>query len=75
MEYKIWFITGISSGLGKALAHSVMENGDFVIGTFRQQTQVDDFNKENEGKAFAILLDISDEKSIEQKVEKLMDSH
>lgn len=72
MDKKIWFITGISSGLGKALAQSVMENGDFAIGTFRQQTQVDDYNRANDGNGFAILLDISDEKSIESKVEELI---
>ena len=44
MRNKIWFITGISSGLGKALAQTVIENGDFVIGTFRNQTQADVFN-------------------------------
>jgi len=34
MKPKTWFITGISSGLGKALAHTVISNGDFVIGSF-----------------------------------------
>ena len=59
MKPKIWFITGISSGLGKALAEAVIENGDFVIGTFRNQIQVDVFNNAYKDEAFALKLDIT----------------
>jgi NAD(P)-dependent dehydrogenase (short-subunit alcohol dehydrogenase family) len=59
MKNKIWYITGISSGLGKALAQTVIEQGDFVIGTFRSQTQADIFNNENENKGFALNLDVT----------------
>lgn len=59
MKSKIWFITGISSGLGKALAQSVIGNGDFVIGTFRSQIQADVFNNQHKDEAFAIALDIT----------------
>lgn len=60
-----WVITGISSGLGKALAEAVLTKGDFVIGTFRKQSQVDEFNQTYEGKGFAYLLDITDLEEIE----------
>lgn len=33
---KTWFITGISRGLGKALAEAVLARGDTVIGTVRE---------------------------------------
>lgn len=68
MKNKIWFITGISSGLGKALARTVIENGDFVIGTFRNQTQADVFNNQYKDKAFALTLDITKETEIEKAV-------
>lgn len=61
---KTWFITGISSGLGKALATAIIANGDFVIGTFRNQTQVDAFNNTFKNKAFAVLLDVTSDESI-----------
>lgn len=65
MENKIWFITGISSGLGKAIAQTVIENGDFVIGTFRQQTQAEAFNSVHKNKAFALTLDITNPAEID----------
>ena len=68
MENKIWFITGISSGLGKALAQTVIDQGDFVIGTFRDQSQADIFNNHYKDKAFAVTLDITKETEIEKAV-------
>lgn len=35
MAGKIWFITGISRGLGFALANAALANGDHVVGTTR----------------------------------------
>ncbi len=66
MEQKIWFITGISSGLGKALAQAVIENGDFVIGTFRNQAEADAFNNLQKEKAIALILDITKPDEIER---------
>lgn len=56
---KIWIITGISSGLGKALAEAVIAKGDYVVGTMRNPSQIEKFNRENEGKAVALPLDLS----------------
>ena len=56
---KIWFITGISSGLGKALAEEVIAAGDFVIGSFRQQIQVDVFNNAYKNEALALRMDVT----------------
>ena len=72
MEKRIWFITGISSGLGKALAEEVMAKGDFVIGTFRNKAQVLQFNKEHRSKGFALLLDITHLLEIEAVVQEVV---
>ena len=66
MKNRIWFITGISSGLDKALAQTVMEQGDFVIGTFRNQLQADAFNAQNRDKAFALIMDVTNPAEIEK---------
>lgn len=65
---KIWFITGISSGLGKALAQTILDKGDFVIGTFRNQSQTDAFNIQHKEKALALTLDITMSNEIERAV-------
>ena len=59
MSNKIWFITGISSGLGKALAEAVIKKGDFVFGTFRKPKQVQAFNEKYANKAMALQVDIT----------------
>ena len=34
---KNWFITGVSRGLGKALAEAALARGDTVVGTVREK--------------------------------------
>ena len=75
MTKKTWFITGISSGLGKALAKTVIENGDFVIGTFRNPSQTDAFNAEYKNKAFALALDITKPDEIEKAVQNVAERY
>ncbi|MEM9679913.1 MAG: oxidoreductase [Bacteroidota bacterium] len=71
MTPRIWLITGISSGLGKALAETVMKSGDRVIGTFRNQDQADQFNEIHKDQGYAVVLDITDEDRIEHVVKHI----
>lgn len=75
MKNKIWLITGISSGLGKALAESVIEKGDFVIGTFRKESQVEEFNKKHTNNAKAVVLDITKENGIKNCIDKIISDY
>lgn len=69
MTQKTWLITGISSGLGQALAQTVIERGDRVIGTFRQQAQIDVFNDLYQNKAIGIKLDLTNSTEIQDAFE------
>lgn len=39
---KIWFITGSSRGLGRAITEAVLRAGDRVVATARNPRQLDD---------------------------------
>ena len=75
MDKKIWLITGISSGLGKSLAAYVMDQGDFVIGTFRSQHQVDEFKAKHQGAGDAFLLDIKNGEEMHSMVRSILSQY
>lgn len=55
-----WLITGVSSGLGRALAEQVLDRGDVVVGTLRDPRQAAAFEALAPGRAFAVQLDTTD---------------
>jgi NAD(P)-dependent dehydrogenase (short-subunit alcohol dehydrogenase family) len=57
---KIWFITGCSSGFGRAVAEAALARGDTVIGTVRKAEQCQEFAGLAPGRAFAEQLDVRD---------------
>lgn len=59
MHKKIWFITGISSGFGRAIADAALQTGHVVVGTFRQQAQTDAFNRQSKSNALALTVDVT----------------
>ncbi|WP_405207151.1 SDR family NAD(P)-dependent oxidoreductase [Aquimarina sp. LLG6339-5] len=70
---KVVFITGVSSGLGKDLAELLLKEGAKVIATFRKESQAKSFEEKNEGNAIGIVVDIKDNKMIEQGVKRALD--
>jgi NAD(P)-dependent dehydrogenase (short-subunit alcohol dehydrogenase family) len=68
MDRKIWFITGISSGIGQALARAAVSQGDFVVGTFRNSEQTQRFNENHVGKALGLTVDITNPDDVAQSV-------
>lgn len=55
----IWLITGVSSGIGRALAGAALDRGDTVIATFRKQDQADSFETRFSGRSFGCVLDLA----------------
>ena len=70
---RVWFITGISSGLGKGMAEAVIEKGEFVIGTFRKSSEVEAFNNLHQQNARAIQLDITEIDRIENIIHAIIE--
>jgi NAD(P)-dependent dehydrogenase (short-subunit alcohol dehydrogenase family) len=57
---RTWFITGVSTGIGRATAQAALARGDRVIGTLRRPDQCAAFEGLAPGRAHAVLLDVSD---------------
>lgn len=70
-----WFITGVSSGFGRALAEAVLAKGDNVIGTVRQEAARAPFEALAPGKAFAVVLDVTDEVAVHEVVDDVAAKH
>src|SRR3954453_20123461 len=57
---RVWFITGTSSGFGRALAQAALEHGDRVVATARSTDRISDFARELPDHAVAVPLDVTD---------------
>jgi len=53
-----WFITGVSGGIGRAIAAAALARGDRVVGTVRREADAAAFEALAPGSAFPLLLDV-----------------
>jgi len=64
----VWFITGCSTGLGRALAQRVIESGARAVVTARDPSKVADLVAGHEDQALAVALDVNDAAQIKSAV-------
>ncbi|EGE58967.1 short chain dehydrogenase [Rhizobium etli CNPAF512] len=64
----IWFITGASSGLGRALAEAVLARGWRAVVTARKPETLRELAAQHEDRALALFLDVTDGRSIAKAV-------
>lgn len=57
---RVWFITGCSSGFGRALAERVLAQGDRVVVTARRIAQIEDLAYHHPQSVMALTLDVTD---------------
>jgi NAD(P)-dependent dehydrogenase (short-subunit alcohol dehydrogenase family) len=69
-EKSIWFITGCSTGFGRALAKELLENGYRVAVTARDIDKVSDLAEINKDNALVLALDVTDEVQVKDAVAK-----
>ncbi|KAA9339082.1 SDR family NAD(P)-dependent oxidoreductase [Hymenobacter busanensis] len=65
---KNWFITGVSTGFGAALAELLLRNGDHVAATFRQQQQAEEFTQKAGAQGRGLVCDVTNEAQVKQAV-------
>jgi NAD(P)-dependent dehydrogenase (short-subunit alcohol dehydrogenase family) len=69
---KIYLITGVNSGLGKAFAEAALNASHSVIGTVRGQQAKADFERSVPGRAHAVVLDVTDFGAVEPAIAATM---
>jgi NAD(P)-dependent dehydrogenase (short-subunit alcohol dehydrogenase family) len=70
---KVFLITGVSSGLGKAFAEGALAAGHRVIGTVRSAEAASAFSSHATGRAHAAVLDVTNFGAIRDAVAKAED--
>lgn len=66
---KLFFITGVSSGFGRALAEEALSAGHRVVGTLRNERDRQQFEALSPGQCFGRVLDVTDFTAIPPLVE------
>jgi NAD(P)-dependent dehydrogenase (short-subunit alcohol dehydrogenase family) len=69
MTFKTWFITGTSSGLGRALTEALLARGDRVAATLRRPAALDDLADHYGGQLWRAELDVSKPAQVRQVVD------
>jgi NAD(P)-dependent dehydrogenase (short-subunit alcohol dehydrogenase family) len=65
---KVWFITGSSRGLGRALTEAVLTSGDRVAATARDPKQLQDLVQQYPDLLYPVRLDVTKHEEIYQAV-------
>lgn len=70
---KIWFITGASSGIGRAIAEAALARGDSAILTARRLAPLQEIAANHGERALALQLDVTDPASRQAALQAAMD--
>lgn len=71
---KVWFITGCSTGFGRALTEVVLLHGDSVVATARKPEQIRELVDEYPKTALAIRLDVTNPIEVRSAVSAALDA-
>ncbi len=67
---KTWFITGVNTGLGRALTQQALKRGDRVAGTARKPEQLGDLKAKHGDSLWLTNLDVTDTPAIRSAVDR-----
>lgn len=70
-DSKTLFITGVSSGFGKALADQALAAGHCVVGTLRNEPARAQFQALHPGRSFGKLLEVTDDAAVLRVVDEI----
>jgi NAD(P)-dependent dehydrogenase (short-subunit alcohol dehydrogenase family) len=67
---KVWFVTGSSRGLGRAIVEAALEAGDRVVATARKPAQLDDLVARYGDRVLPVALDVTSNDDVQQAVKQ-----
>lgn len=70
----IWFVTGSSRGLGRAIVETALEAGDRVVATARNPARLDDLVVRYGDRVRLVALDVTDNDQVERAVKEAVDA-
>jgi len=70
-DHQIFFITGVSTGFGRAISEAALAAGHQVVGTVRKAEDAAAFEALGPGRAHAVLLDVTDTDAILPAVDRI----
>lgn len=65
---RIWFITGVSTGIGRCLAEAALERGDTVVGTLRKTEQISAYEALKPGQAVGLMMDVTQPDQVQRAI-------
>ncbi|EOX6785744.1 oxidoreductase [Pseudomonas aeruginosa] len=68
---RLFFITGVSSGFGRAIAEAALAAGHRVVGTLRKEDERAAFEALSPGKSHGVLLDVTDYEAVQPTVDRI----
>ena len=71
-DKKVWFITGISTGLGRTLTEAILEQGDTVAGTVRNEDQIQELEQLAPGRITVTRMDVTKADEVKAAVEHVI---
>lgn len=72
---QLWFITGASSGFGRALTEAALAKGDTVVGAARRTEALSGLAASYPGRLEALRLDVTDGAAIGAGVREVLDRY
>ncbi|APU19129.1 SDR family NAD(P)-dependent oxidoreductase [Actinoalloteichus sp. GBA129-24] len=66
---KVWFVTGSSRGLGRAIVEEALGAGDRVVATARRPEQLDDLVARHGDRVLPVALDVTSSVDVERAVQ------
>lgn len=71
---KVWFVTGSSRGLGRAIVTAALDAGDRVAATARDPRQLQDLVERYGNRVLPIALDVADDAAVRSAVKEAVDA-